>query len=216
MGREPGAPRGSNGARRKLLIATRSAHKLSELHELLALPHTDLVSLDDVGVADVAPEDADTFEENALFKARFYAGLAKVPTVADDSGLEVDALGGAPGVRSHRFAGENAGDEENNRKLLAELGSLPAADRTARYQCALAYVDGASADGTVRHGTMEGRIAAAPRGTGGFGYDPVFEPATEPPGGRTVGLLSQEEKNRTSHRALAARRMGEYLRSLGF
>jgi XTP/dITP diphosphohydrolase len=174
------------------------------------------VSLDDVGVAEVAPEDAATFEGNALFKARFYAQLAKLPTLADDSGLEVDALGGAPGVRSHRFAGENAGDEENNRKLLAELGSLAAADRAARYQCALAFVDGNGADGTVRTGTMEGRIASSPRGTAGFGYDPVFEPAAEPPGGRTVGLLSQEEKNRISHRALAARRMGRYLRSLGF
>ena len=128
----------------------------------------------------------------------------------------MDALGGAPGVRSHRFAGENAGDEDNNRKLLTELGSLPPAARTARYQCALAYVDSDRAGRTVRTGTMEGRIALSSRGTGGFGYDPVFEPAAEPPGGRTVGLLSQEEKTRISHRALAARRMGEYLRSLGF
>ena len=89
-------------------------------------------------------------------------------------------------------------------------------ERAARYHCALAYIDGAGLDGTVRAGTMEGRIATAPRGTGGFGYDPIFEPAAEAPGGRTVGLLSQEEKNRISHRAVAARRMGDYLRSLGY
>jgi XTP/dITP diphosphohydrolase len=184
--------------------------------ELLALPNTDFVSLDDAAVADVAQEDADTFEENALSKARFYAALAGVPTLADDSGLEVDALGGAPGVRSHRFAAEAAHDDENNRRLLAELNGVPAAERTARYRCALAYVDGLRPNGTVRLGTMEGRIALAPRGTGGFGYDPIFEPAAEPPGGRTVGLLSREEKNGISHRAVAARRMGQYLRSLGY
>jgi XTP/dITP diphosphohydrolase len=128
----------------------------------------------------------------------------------------VDALGGAPGVRSHRFASERADDDENNRKLLEALGDRPSEERAARYHCALAYIDEAGLDGTVRAGTMEGRIATAPRGTGGFGYDPIFEPAAEPPGGRTVGLLSQEEKNRISHRAVAARRMGEYLRSLGY
>jgi XTP/dITP diphosphohydrolase len=167
-------------------------------------------------VTDVAPEDSDTFEENALSKARFYRALARLPTVADDSGLEVDALGGAPGVRSHRFAGDRAGDEENNLKVLEILRHRAPEQRTARYRCALAYVDDDASDGTVRVGTMEGRIAGAPLGTGGFGYDPIFEPAAEPPGGRTVGLISQAEKNRISHRAAAARAMGEYLRSLGY
>jgi XTP/dITP diphosphohydrolase len=180
------------------------------------LPRTDLVSLDDVGIGEVAPEDADTFDENAVSKARFYAERTRLPTLADDSGLEVDALDGRPGVRSHRFAGEHAGDEENNVRLLDALRGRPVADRTARYRCSLAYVKEAGSEATLRRGTLEGRIADSPRGSGGFGYDPIFEPASEPPGGRTVGLFSQEEKNEISHRAVAARLMGEYLRSLGF
>jgi len=204
------------GARRTLLVATRSAHKLGELRTLLRLPRTDLVSLDDVGVIEVAPESAETFEENAVDKARFYASLARLPTVADDSGLEVDALGGGPGVRSHRFARDGASDEENNQRLLELLHDRPPPERTARYRCALAFVTDGRADAVVRGGTLEGRIADVPRGTGGFGYDPIFEPAQEPPGGRTVGLISQAEKNEISHRAVAARQMGEYLRSRGF
>jgi XTP/dITP diphosphohydrolase len=204
------------GARRTLLIATRSPHKLDELRALLRLPGTDLVSLDDLGIREVAREDAATFVGNAVDKARFYAALGRVPTLADDSGLEVDALDGQPGVRSHRFAADAATDEQNNEHLLELLSGRPAAERTARYRCALAFVADWSADPVVRLGTLEGRIAGSARGTGGFGYDPIFEPSTESPGGRTVGLFSQEEKNEISHRAVAARLMGDYLRSRGF
>ena len=191
-------------------MATRSVHKLRELRQLLHLPSTTLVSLDDVGIEDEAPEEGATFEANAVSKARFYAERAGLPTLADDSGLEVDALGGGPGVRTRRYAGERATDEENTAKLLAELGALPAERRGARYRCVLALVepDGDRPGATVvTRGTFEGRIAFGPQGTGGFGYDPIFEPDTEPPGGRTVGLYSVEEKNRVSHRALAARDM---------
>ncbi len=212
--------------RRTLLVATRSIHKLGELRDLLDLPRTALVSLDDVGIADEAPEEGDTFEENAAFKARYYAARSGMPTLADDSGIEVDALGGRPGVRTRRYAGEDATDEDNNVKLLAELDDVPPPDRTARYRCVLALVEpGTSTDGpddpavapvTLSRGTFDGRIASGPRGTGGFGYDPIFEPLTEPVGGRTVGLYSADEKNRVSHRALAARAMREVLVARGY
>ena len=200
---------------RVLVVATRSPHKLGELRQLLHLSRTRLVSLDDVGVGEEAPEDGDTFEANALFKARYYAELSGLPTLADDSGIEVDALGGMPGVRTRRYAGEQATDEDNNVKLLAALRGLPPGRRGARYRCVLAFVEPAR-HATVRRGTFEGRIADGPRGTGGFGYDPIFEPAWEPPGGRTVGLYSAQEKNRVSHRAAAARAMRRVLIQRGY
>ncbi|HET7678341.1 MAG TPA: non-canonical purine NTP pyrophosphatase [Candidatus Limnocylindrales bacterium] len=209
--------------RRRLLIATRSAHKLGELRTLLDLPAIELLSLDDVQVEGEPAEDADSFAGNALIKARFYAARSDLPTLADDSGLEVDALGGGPGVRTRRYAGERASDEQNNAKLLRELDGIPAGQRTARYRCALVVIDPTLADGPgsrgepiVREGVFEGRIALAARGSAGFGYDPVFEPLTEPPGGRTVGQLSAEEKNRVSHRALAAQALARELRRLGW
>ncbi len=194
---------------RRLLVATRSSHKLAELRALLALPDTELLTLDDVGIDEEAVEDAETFEANALLKARFYAGLADLPTLADDSGVEVDALGGAPGVRTRRYAGENATDEDNNRKLLGALDGLPSEERGARYVCVLAYVEPGRDDAIVRRGEFVGRIATAPRGTNGFGYDPIFEPTVG--GGRTVGEMTPEEKATHSHRAVAARAMSEAL-----
>jgi XTP/dITP diphosphohydrolase len=196
---------------RRLLVATRSGHKLAELRALLALADTELVTLDDVGIDDEAVEDAETFEANALLKARFYAGLANLPTLADDSGVEVDALDGAPGVRTRRYAGENASDEDNNRKLLAALDGLSTERRGARYVCVLAYVEPGRDDALVRRGEFVGRIATAPRGTNGFGYDPIFEPAADAATGRTVGEMTPDEKARMSHRAVAARAMSEAL-----
>jgi XTP/dITP diphosphohydrolase len=207
--------------RSRLLVATRSAHKLRELRELLGL-EAELVDLDDVGITDEAIEDGETFEANAAIKARLFAALSGMPTLADDSGIEVDALGGAPGVRTRRYAGENATDPENNAKLLGALRGLPSERRGARYRCVLALAlpeDRGSRGGQpvrMSHGTMEGRIAAAPRGGGGFGYDPIFEPRREPPGGRTLGEWSAEAKNRISHRGKAARRMHRLLAELGF
>lgn len=207
---------------RLLLVATRSSHKLKELRALLRLPNARLVSLAEVGIEEEAVEDAPTLRGNAILKARFYAAMARLPTLADDSGVEVDALGGAPGVRTRRFAGESASDPDNNSKLLAELDDLPPRRRTARYRCVLAFLDPADRprDGrpwvTTRSGTFEGRIATHARGSGGFGYDPIFEPATEPPGGRTVGQMSAEEKGRVSHRARACRAMARHLRTRGY
>ncbi len=207
---------------RRLLVATRSAHKLRELRELLALDHAELVTLDDLGIEGEAVEDGETFEANAAIKARFGLRASGLPTLADDSGIEVDALGRAPGVRTRRYAGEDATDDANNRKLLDALRGLPPERRGARYVCvlALALPGAAGPRGgvtviTVR-GTCRGRIAAEPRGHGGFGYDPIFEPESEPPDGRTLGLWTPAEKNAISHRARAARRMTPRLAALGF
>jgi XTP/dITP diphosphohydrolase len=206
----------------RLLIATHSAHKLAELRELLRIGRGELVSLDDLGIADDPAETGRSFSTNARIKARFGARASGLPTLADDSGLEVDALGGGPGVRTRRYAGERATDGENNAKLLAALVGLPPERRGARYVCvlALAVPDAIGPRGglTIREvrGTCRGRIAAVPRGSGGFGYDPIFEPQSEPPGRRTLGLWTPEEKNRISHRAAAARRMTPILRELGF
>jgi XTP/dITP diphosphohydrolase len=207
---------------RRLLVATRSTHKLRELRELLALNDTELVSLDELAIAGDPVEDGETFETNAAIKARFGLRASGLPTLADDSGIEVDALGGAPGVRTRRYAGEDATDQANNAKLLDALRGLPPDERGARYVCvlALALPDARGPRGGVRlistRGTCRGRIAATPRGTGGFGYDPVFEPASEPPGGRTLGLWTPAEKHAISHRARAARRMAPRLAELGF
>ena len=209
-------------ARPRLLIATRSTHKLRELRELLHLEHGELVSLDELGVPGDPVEDGETFETNAALKARFGARASGLPTLADDSGIEVDALDGNPGVRTRRYAGEDATDDDNNRKLLAALDGLPAGRRGARYVCvlALALPDVHGPRGglpvTLARGTCRGRIATEPRGTGGFGYDPIFEPASEPPGGRTLGLWTPAEKHAISHRSAAARRMTPHLRALGF
>jgi XTP/dITP diphosphohydrolase len=208
--------------RPRLVIATRSRHKLAELRQLLSVEHAELVTLDDLGVKGDVDETGATFEANARLKARFGARVTGLPTLADDSGLEVEALDGGPGVRTRRYAGELATDADNNAKLLAALAGLPPAQRAARYVCnlALALPDTAGPRGglpirSVR-GTCRGRIATQPRGNGGFGYDPVFEPISEPPGGRTLGLWTPDEKNRISHRGAAARRMSPILRELGF
>jgi XTP/dITP diphosphohydrolase len=211
------------GSRPRLLVATHSAHKLAELRELLALERAELVSLDDLGIEDDPEETGETFETNARIKARAGARRTGLPTLADDSGIEVDALDGAPGVRTRRFAGPAATDTDNNAKLLRELDGLPPARRGARYVCVLALAlpdaEAAARDAVpmrLVRGTTRGRIATSPRGTGGFGYDPIFEPAGEPPGGRTFGQWSPAEKHAVSHRGRAARRMAPILRQLGF
>ncbi len=220
--RPTSSPGSASAGTRRLLVATRSRHKLSELRDLLHLEHAELVDLDDVGIADEVDETGATFAANAALKARFYARRSGLPTLADDSGLEVDALGGGPGVRTRRYAGEHATDGDNNTKLLAALGDLPLERRGARYRCVLALAipgrAGPRGGLPVRlaRGTFEGRIGTHPRGTSGFGYDPIFEPAAEPPGGATVGEWSPERKQAVSHRARAARRMAPHLAREGF
>ena len=213
----------TDGSRPRLLVATHSAHKLAELRELLQLDRAEIVGLDSVGVEDEPDETGATFETNARIKARFGARRTGLPTLADDSGLEVDALDGRPGVRTRRYAGPNASDGANNAKLISELDGLPPERRGARYVCVLALAlpgrdarpGNAVPIRTVR-GTTRGRIATEPKGSGGFGYDPIFEPEGEPPGGRTFGQWSAAEKHAVSHRGRAARRMTPILRELGF
>jgi XTP/dITP diphosphohydrolase len=166
-------------------------------------------------------EDGLTFETNARIKARFAARATGLPALADDSGIEVEALGGLPGVRTRRYAGPNATDADNNAKLLRELEGVPIERRGARYVCVLAVAlpDATAPAGLrleTRRGTTRGRITFEPRGSGGFGYDPLFEPARERVGGRTFGQYDPAEKDAISHRGRAARRMAPLLRELGF
>jgi len=220
--RDPAAGPALQGVRPRLVIATRSEHKLRELTELLHLERGVLLSLDDLGVPGEPIEDGGTFEANARIKARFAAEATGLPSLADDSGIEVQALGGGPGVHTRRYAGPNATDGSNNAKLLAALDGLSPEERLARYVCVLALAlprDRGPRGGLpmiLRRGTCRGRIATSARGTGGFGYDPIFEPSGEPPGGRTLGTYSAAEKQSISHRAKAARRMEPVLRDLGF
>jgi XTP/dITP diphosphohydrolase len=185
-----------------LILATGNAHKLRELSALLA-PH-ELEPLP--GGVELPPETGTTFAENALIKARAAAAATGRPTVADDSGIAAEALGGAPGVYSARYAGETATDEENLAKLLREA---PAGSRLA-YVCVLAYVAPATGVEHVVEGRCEGILAAEPRGTGGFGYDPAFLP-DEHGGERTMAELSDEEKGVISHRGRAATELRAWL-----
>ncbi len=194
-----------------LVVATQNRGKLDELRALLAPLGVQVLSVQDVTKRDiVVVEDGDTFEANAKKKAQTVSGTTMMLTIADDSGLEVDALGGAPGVRSARFAGERATDAENNAALLAALDSLdadPGGPRTgasykARFRCVLALVDPFLKDGEpiVVEGTCEGKITRTPRGSGGFGYDPLFlVEGTD----KTMAELDEAEKNRISHRGRA-------------
>ncbi len=189
---------------RSLILATRNLHKVREVGRVLAPAGVTVGGLPDEVV--LPPEDGETFAENALPKARAAAAATGRPSIADDSGIEAEALGGAPGVRSARFAGLDASDEENLAKLIAEA---PAGSRL-RYVCALAYVDPVAGIERVFFGECRGRMAEARRGERGFGYDPVFLP-DEDPDGRTMSELSDAEKDGISHRGRALRAMLEWL-----
>jgi XTP/dITP diphosphohydrolase len=186
----------------KLVLATGNAGKLRELRALLARRDVEVLSQADFNL--VTPEETGaTFAQNALLKARHVAAATGLPAIADDSGIEVDALDGRPGVYSARYAGADASDEDNNRKLLEELGDLPSGQRTARYRCVLVMVrDASDVDPVICEGAWEGRIGFAPRGTGGFGYDPLFVIDDT---GLTAAELAPGVKNRLSHRGQALR-----------
>jgi XTP/dITP diphosphohydrolase len=184
----------------RLVMATRNAHKLREFERLL--PEVGLDPLpEDV---EMPPEDGDTYAANALIKARAAAAATGRAAIADDSGIEAEALHGAPGVRTARFAGEHATDAQNLAKLAAEA---PAGSKL-RYVCVIAHVDAEGGEHTFE-GTTEGVVANAPRGTGGFGYDPLFVPV--PGDGRTMAELTDAEKDAISHRGRAARALAEWL-----
>ena len=186
----------------RLVLSTRNPHKVRELGTLLA-PHEVLPLPEEV---ELPPETGHTFADNALEKAWAAARATGLPALADDSGIEAVALGGAPGVRSARFAGENASDEENLSKLLREVP--PDGDRRVAYVCVLAYVSGD--EERLFEGRCEGSLATEPRGSGGFGYDPAFLPA-DTGDGRTMAELSVEEKDAISHRGRAARAFLDWL-----
>jgi XTP/dITP diphosphohydrolase len=187
---------------RRAVLASANAGKLRELAALLAPAGLELIAQGALGIEPV-PETGTTFLENALLKARHAARVSRMPALADDSGIEVDALGGRPGVWSARFAGEGASDAANLARLMDELEGIPEARRGARYRCVIVWVRGPDdAAPLITRGTWEGRIALTPRGTGGFGYDPAFVPA----GGQcTAAELPALEKNAVSHRGQALR-----------
>jgi XTP/dITP diphosphohydrolase len=188
----------------RLIVASSNPGKLREFRELLAgLPFA-VFAQSDCGVLPAA-ETGGSFLENALLKARHAAKVARAAAIADDSGLEVDALGGAPGIYSARYAGEGAGDAANNAKLKAALAATAPEARTARYRCVLVFVDGErDPDPLAAEGVWEGRIVDAPRGSGGFGYDPYF---WLPELDKTAAELDPADKNRRSHRGAAARQL---------
>ena len=194
----------------KLVVATRNRHKVREISLLLAEAGLDLdaVTIDEVAPGAELLENEDTFEGNALAKARQACAACHLPAIADDSGIEVDALGGAPGVRSARWAGEPCDDARNNEKMLREMASVPAEERTARYRCAAAFVDLGRNLEVVRSGACDGLLLTQGRGSGGFGYDPLFlVPALQ----RTMAEIDLDAKNRLSHRAAAFRALAQAL-----
>ena len=187
-----------------VVIATNNAHKVSEITTALNFEGWEFKTLCDLGIESNPEEDADSFEGNARIKAlAAREASGGVAALADDSGLEVDALGGAPGVYSSRYAGEDGNDAANNAKLLRELGDLPFEQRTARFVCTLVFVDEDGSEHVAR-GTIEGKIGFEERGTEGFGYDPLFFP-DEFGGKLTLAEVSQDEKNAISHRGNALR-----------
>ena len=185
---------------RRVVLASGNAGKLREMQALLAGCGFEVLPQSAFGI-EPPHEDGTSFVDNALIKARHAARLSGLPAIADDSGLDVDALGGRPGIHSARYAGPGCSDEDNNVRLLAELSSVPAGRRTARYHCAMVFVrDADDPAPLVREGCWEGEIGFAGRGRGGFGYDPLFIVAGD---GRTAAEMPASEKNRVSHRAQA-------------
>ncbi len=191
----------------KLVIASKNRGKITEIKEMLAVLPLEILSLQDYPEAPAIEEDGESFFANALKKARVISGYTGLPVLADDSGLEVDALAGAPGIHSARYAGGEATDEENNRKLLKVLNNVPAEMRGAAFRCVLVLY---RPEGTYEKftGRWPGVITETLRGDNGFGYDPLFY---VPAAGKTVAEMSREEKNLRSHRAQAVQALKKHL-----
>ncbi|HXX39188.1 MAG TPA: RdgB/HAM1 family non-canonical purine NTP pyrophosphatase [bacterium] len=190
-----------------VLLATRNANKAREIRAIYAHLHLDIITLNDRPEVGELPERGITYAENAASKAAAAAAATGLVAIADDSGIEIDALAGAPGPHSRRFLGDEATDDERNRHILALLADVPDDRRTARYRAAVAVASPGRAP-RVFEGLCEGKVARAPRGRRGFGYDPMFVATQD---GRTMAELSFEEKNRISHRARALRAAEPYL-----
>jgi XTP/dITP diphosphohydrolase len=191
----------------KLVLATKNKNKIDEIKALTRDIPVEILTLEDFPALVLPPEEARSFIENALEKARFVARRTGLTALADDSGLEVAELGGRPGVRSSRYAGEGATDKENNEKLLRELSGVGAERRKARFVCVIALVEPSGHEVSFE-GTCEGVIGTEPRGSYGFGYDPLF---IVDEGGKTMAELPPAEKNKLSHRARAIERLKEWL-----
>jgi XTP/dITP diphosphohydrolase len=191
----------------KLLVATTNQGKVEEIREILTDSGKEILGLHDIEVVSDADETGSTFGENALIKARYYHSLTGLVTLADDSGLEVEELAGAPGVRSARYAGPGATDEKRISKLLGQLTGIPENRRGARFVCAAAIVWGRGQRLFV--GEVNGYILSQPRGSNGFGYDPVF---LYPPLGKAFAELSRLQKSQISHRGKAFRRVESWVR----
>lgn len=183
-----------------IVLATGNQGKVKELAGLLASQNIQVVAQSEFNVPDV-PETGTTFVENAIIKARHAAKITGMPAIADDSGLDVDALHGAPGIYSARYAGEEASDADNNKKLINALANVPSEQRTARFHCVLVYMEHEN-DPTpiICHGVWEGTILTAPKGDNGFGYDPLFWQADL---NKTSAELTKAQKNKLSHRGKA-------------
>ena len=191
----------------KLVVATNNPHKIKEILTILKGQNYEILSLPDFPDVPMVTEDGSTFAENAVKKASIIAKHTGLLALADDSGLEVDVLNGEPGVKSARFAGENATDEDRNRKLLNLLRDVPESKRNARFKCAVA-LSNPQGDTHLVLGICEGSIAFEPRGNTGFGYDPVF---VVPCYGKTFAELGPDIKNRISHRAIALQKLRNFL-----
>jgi len=197
---------------RRVVLATGNAGKLGEMRAILAGHGLEVVAQSELGIQPPV-EDGESFVANALIKARNAAARSGLPAIADDSGLEVDALGGRPGIHSARYSGPVASEDANNALLLAELAGIPDEGRGARYRCAMVFVrDAADPVPVIAQAAWEGRIGHEPRGSGGFGFDPLFIVA----GGRSVAELAADEKNRVSHRGQALALLAERMRIAGW
>jgi XTP/dITP diphosphohydrolase len=196
----------------KLLLATNNRGKVREYRSLLKNVPLELVTMDEVGITTVVDETGETMEENAMLKATLLAGESGLLTLADDSGLEVDALNGEPGNFSARYAGENASDEDRINYLLSRLEKVPLEKRTARFRCVIA-ISNPNSELKICSGECRGVITMEPKGKEGFGYDPIFY---IPPLGRTMAELTPEMKNQVSHRAQAAKKVYKILQDKPF
>lgn len=190
----------------KIILASNNKGKIREISEILSPLGFEVISLKSAGIDIDIEENGDTFKENAAIKARAIFEMTKTAVIADDSGLSVEYLNGAPGVHSHRYGGENATDAEKNQKLLGELEGVPDEKRNASFICFICYIDKDGREHFVQ-GECKGKIGYEPKGENGFGYDPIFMY-----GDRSFAEISADEKNKISHRALALKSFCELLK----
>ena len=190
----------------KIILASNNKNKIVELKQILFPLGYEIISQSEAGVNIEVEESGTTFEENSMIKAKAIYEISKMPVIADDSGLEVDYLGKAPGVYSHRYAGENATDKDRCKKILNELDGVSDEKRTVRFVCVISYID-SNGNASVMRGECEGFIGKEMKGDNGFGYDPIFMI-----GDRSFAEISSEEKNTISHRANALKKLTEKLK----